>query len=238
MGKRRVLAIREDDRFSEMLRENGYEVVNIPAIRTEPLADLSELDRALANVETYDGLFFTSWAAAEIFAERSPRNDLKAKIYVLGSRSADVLTAAGYMVTTDPQANNADELLDSFGTGEFEGKRLLFIRGERSMRTIPERLGGIATVDEVVVYRTVENNIRANAIPDHIDWICFFSPSGIESFADQVGFDRLNGAKVAAIGTTTAAKAREAGLNVDLVSPASNAEGFAKAIIGSDKEIE
>ena len=69
-------------------------------------------------------------------------------------------------------ANTAEEMLKEFGEKEFAGKRFLFVRGEKSSRTIPDSIGGKADVDEVAVYKTekAESNeaaVRDRQITDH-----------------------------------------------------------------------
>lgn len=234
-----VLVVRENDSFSDSLREAGFRVVNVPASGTEPLLDLAEAQALIADLAAYDGLFFTSRASAEVFVSISDRAAFNGKIYALGERSRAVLEKAGFSVEPNV-ANSAIELIESFGREEFAGKHLLFVRGERSLRTIPDTLGDISTIDEAVVYRTIEHAIDRNDIPynERIDWICFFSPSGVESFAEQTELSRLNGVLAAAIGTTTAKSADEAGFTVGFVSDASNAAEFAKGLIGRIKSIE
>jgi uroporphyrinogen-III synthase len=143
---------------------------------------------------------------------------------------------AGFNVVFREEANTAEDLINSFNAAEFEGKRFLFVRGNRARRTVPKMLGGIAEVDELEVYRTVladidENcfvNVREKLLFGEIDWICFFSPSGVERFVKL--FDASN-MKVAVIGKTTAEAAKEVKLNVQLISPKAMSEDFALSLI-------
>jgi uroporphyrinogen-III synthase len=241
-----ILVIRNDDRFSWLLREGGFDVVNLELIETKPLVNMSELQEKLARLSEYDGIFFTSPVAAEIFVnERNGSNGFHGDVYALGQRARKVLSDAGLSVKTSDAANTADELLASFNDQEFDGKRFLFVRGEKSVRTIPERLNGKATVDEVVVYKTVSANVESATIKDldkrisngEIDRVCFFSPSAVERFKEHFG-DRKDSVKAAAIGTTTAEAAKQAGFDIDFISPRSNAEDFAGGLIEHIKTIE
>lgn len=234
-----VLVVRENDGFSETLREGGCRVLNVPAARTEPLDDLSGARSLIKDLSAYDGLFFTSPAAAEVFVSLADRDEFHGKVYVLGERAKAVLANAGFLVEANA-ANTAQEMIEHFGLDEFTGKRLLFVRGEQSMRTIPDTLGDNAKIDEAVVYRTIENKIDQDDISfgEHVDWICFFSPSGVESFTRQIERSRLNGVLAAAIGTTTAKSAADAGFTVGFVSDTASAAGFAKGLIGRINSIE
>jgi uroporphyrinogen-III synthase len=246
MRRPAILVIRNDDRFSRLLREAGFEVLNLELIRTQPVADLSDLDDKLRRLNEYDGLFFTSPAAAEVFVRGSSgRAGFSGPVYALGDRARRVLESAGLNVVFKDSANTADELISSLEPSDIAGKKFLFVCGDKSMRTIPERLKGRATVDEIIVYETKQVPLKTEEIEDvvgrlkngDIGWVCFFSPSAVERFSevfDENGFH----AKAAAIGETTAQKARDMGFEVEIVSPRSNGEDFARALIGHITNIE
>ena len=241
-----ILVIRKDDRFSSTLREAGFDVVNLELVKTKPLNDLSTLREKLATLSQYDGLFFTSPVAAEIFvSERKGSNGFHGGVYVLGRRAQSVLESSGLDLKSSVHANTAEEMVSEFGEDEFAGKRFLFVRGETSLRTIPELLSGRAIVDEVAVYSTEAleidarkfDKIRSRLSSGDFDIICFFSPSGVERFAELVGVVAGN-VKTAAIGTTTAGAAKQAGFKVDFISLRSNADDFASGLIEHIENIE
>jgi len=238
MSGKRILVIRCDDLFSSILRDAGHQVIELELIQTSVLDDLSELSAKLTS-EKYDGLFFTSPAAAEAFRSiRGELNGFHGKAYVLGKRSREVLDSSGLELRFIEQASTAVEMIDGFGTDEFAGKRFLFVRGERSLKTIPEMLSGIATVDEVVVYSTKAADVDEFSISKvekmlsrgEISWTCLFSPSGVDEFVKRFGAASRN-SNAAAIGTTTADAARKAGLSVGFVSPVADAKTFASALV-------
>jgi uroporphyrinogen-III synthase len=233
-----VLVIRKEDQFSQILREAGLDVINLELIKTQPVADLAALREKLDRLSNYDGLFFTSQASAEVFAgQYGERNDYKGSVYVLGDRARKILESAGLNVVFRDSANTIGELLSSFENSEFDGKTFLFLRGDKSMRTVPDFLNGRASVDEVIVYETkpiqpAESTVAGIAaqIRNHdIAWVCFFSPSGIEQFQKLFGVD--SSIKAAAIGTTTAQKAESYGFSVQFISNRSTAEDFANGLI-------
>src|SRR3954451_5853951 len=180
-----VLVIRHIDNFSALLREAGFEVINLELITTQAIVDLTRLKENLSKLSEYDGLFFTSPVAAEIFVkERNGSNGFHGDVYALGQRSRKVLEKAGLEVKNSDTVNTADEMLESFDTSEFAGKRFLFVCGEKSLRTIPEKLTGFATVDEIAVYSTIAakvdgtflKNLTGRISSAEIDRVCFFSP--------------------------------------------------------------
>ncbi len=236
-----VLVIRKNDRFSALLRDSGFQVLNLELIKTETADDLSDLDAKLVRIDEYDGLFFTSPAAAEIFVERSKALGRKfdGKAYVLGERARKVLENNGFDVVYQDSANGAEELIESFDDAEFTGKTFLFVRGATSLRTIPRLLASKARIDDVVVYRTLElrpdkdvlNLTRARLENNQIDWICFFSPSGIDSFQKLFGSDFGWNLNIAVIGETTAKRAKESQLKPRFISRRASADDFALEFI-------
>jgi uroporphyrinogen-III synthase len=234
-----VLVLRRHDGFSEILEKSGITVINLELIRTEPLDDQAELSTALNGPVRYDGFFVTSSAAAHVLLDRLRELDCEhtGMIYVLGERSRRILQDGGINVEFCQSANTAEELITEFGEAEFAGKRFCFVRGDRSMRTIPHLLKDIAAIDEVIVYRTIESapdlavagSVKAGLDAGEIDWACFFSPSAVDAFEKIFGRRRIPGLKAAVIGETTAERAREIGFDVAFVSPSSNAEAFAES---------
>jgi uroporphyrinogen-III synthase len=232
-----ILVIREDDIFSRSLRAAGVDVTNLSLIRTEPVDNQSALRESIEKIDDYDGLFFTSPSAAEIFtSEFKNAGPYRGKVYAMGSRSKEVLERSGSSVEFDPSISTAEELVGFYGD-ELYGKRFLFVRGDRSMQTVPNLLKNRSQMDEVVVYRTVSlrpseteiNTIRTQLDGGKFEWICFFSPSAIDAFFDLFGDGAAT--KVAVIGQTTAARASEKGLKVAFVSPQSHAVAFANALV-------
>jgi uroporphyrinogen III methyltransferase/synthase len=238
-SERQILVVREFDRFSSRLKEAGFEIINFPAIQTLPSENTNELDERLEKLEKYDGLFFSSPKAAEVFLQRKTKTGFRGKIYALGNRTKLLFENTNFETVFRENANTAEEFINSFDEAEFAGKKFLFLRGDQSLRAIPSLLKSVAEIDEIVVYRTIENaldealidKIRESFRRGEIDWICFFSPSAVESFVKTFGEKTLNEIKIAAIGTTTAKKAAAKNLKVEFVSPKASAEDFAFGLI-------
>lgn len=236
-----VLVARRDDIFSSMLRDAGCEVVNLELIRTEPAEDLKPLDRILDRIEDYDGLFFTSPAAAEVFVERfaTMGRNFRGKIYVVGKTAKTLLENSGFKVVPAANANTAESLISSFDEAEFAGRKLLFVRGTKSLRIILDRLSDKADVDEVIVYETKEvspdesvvRTITERLMKGEVDWICFFSPSGVQAFRRLFASVLFGTTSTAAIGETTAVEARKLNFCVHVVSNRPDAEFFAARLI-------
>jgi uroporphyrinogen-III synthase len=243
----RALVLRPYDRFSEILGQSGIEVVNLELITTEPIDDQAKLIAALAGPIRYDGFFITSPAAAAIVVEclETLGREHTGKIYVLGDRSRRLLEDAGINVEYCEEARTAGELISEFGEAEFAGKRLCFVRGDRSLRSIPTLLQNVAEVDEIVVYKTRESSpdlktleaVRSGLVDGRFDWAFVFSPSAAEAFETIVGPRFIAKMRTAAIGKTTAIRASQLGFDVSFVSSRPDAATFAETFLKQVNEI-
>ena len=243
----RILVGRPEGRFGALLRDAGFDVLHVELVRTRRCSDLSELGRLLPRINEFQGLIFTSPVAAEVFVDAAgSANRFGGSVYTLGERATGILDRAGYRVVHEPEANTAEELVADLGRAEFDGKRLLFIRGDKSLRAVPELLNVLAEVEEVVVYETEDvlipadqrDLIRLGMERGEFHWLCFFSPSAVDSFIRHFGTLGSTGPQTAAIGKTTARAAATNGFRVGFVSERANADNFARGLIGHIKKID
>lgn len=241
MRKPVILAARKFDRFSSLLAESGIEVINFPTIETVRAEDLSDFEEKLAEIEDFDGVFLTSPAAAEVFLDKfnPEKQKFRGRLYVLGKRTDRLLKSKGFATVFFEEANTALEMINSLPVKKLKYKRFLFPQGDKSLRVIPKMLEGIADVEETIVYKTVKpkfdertaEEIAGRINHGEIDFVCFFSPSGLENFLEIFGANVLDKTKIAAIGQTTARRARDFGLTVNFVSEKATAEDFARGLI-------
>lgn len=238
---RTILIVRKFDEFSEILAANDYEIVNFPVIETSALDDLSDFEAILQNIESFDAIFLTSVAASEIFLNklRALKLSFHGKIYVLGKRSYDLLRNEKLNLFFDETVNTTDEMLENISPSELKDKRFLFVRGDKSLRFVPDFLANYGTVVETIVYQTkkIEPEIdKINAIGEklkknEIVCACFFSPSGAEGFLEHFNRQILHQMNIAVIGKTTANFFEKQHLKVDFVSSKATAEDFATELI-------
>lgn len=238
---KKILVIRSFDEFSRILTENNFEVVNLPLIKTKPLDDLSDFEAKLKTADRFDGIFLTSKNAAQVLAQRLDELNIRfaGKVYVLGKRSFEILRSKKLDLVFFEEANNAEEMLAKIPAAELENKKFLFIRGEKSLDTIPNFLRNLATVDESIVYTNEPVLLGLDTISEiyeaigrsEIEVVCFFSPSGAETFLTKFGADILHQTNIATIGKTTADFFERQSIKVDFVSSKSNAENFAIEMI-------
>lgn len=233
-----ILVVREFDEFSLILIEQGFSVINFPTIKIEPVSDLGDLDKSIAEIENFDGIFITSPKAAAVFLERFEGKGFGGNFYVLGKRANDLLKSAGFETFYDENAKSAVELTNLIPKGEFRKKNFLFLRGSRSLPVIPEMLEGIAEVKEVIVYQTVAadldeekfDKIKRKFTEKEIAAVCFLSPSGVEGFLAKFEDFSQDDVKIASIGQTTAKFIEENNLKVDFIAAKPSAKVFAEGL--------
>ena len=239
--KGEILVVRDFDIFSSILSANGFSVINFQAIKNEEITDNSGLKKTTAEIENFDGIFITSPNAAAPFLKNfaKAKKTFQGKIYVLGSRANKLFNAAGIEVIFYETAKNAAELINSIPQRDLQGKKFLYLCGNRSLRIIPEMLGKFAEVRELIVYKTsatkadakIFDKIKEKLDKRKIAVICFFSPSGAKSFIEQFGAEILHQTIIATIGKTTAEYFEQQNLRVNFVSSKAAAEDFAVELI-------
>lgn len=232
-----IFVARKEDEFSRILAANDYEVLNFPLIETKVLDDLSDFEKKLAEIENYDGIFLTSAQSAKILVEnlRKEKIHYVGKIYVFGKRSYEILKDENLDIVFDKNVNTAQEFLEKIVPENLKNKRFLFIRGEKSLRVVPEFLGKFAEVEETIVYETKEIAIDFDKIKElqtrfaqnEITVTCFFSPSQAASFIKWFGTEVLRQNLIATIGKTTAEFFESQNLEVEFVASKVTATDFA-----------
>jgi uroporphyrinogen-III synthase len=230
LDNRTIVVTRDPEQAVSTIAEiekRGGTTVLFPTIRIVPVQDRAEAENAVANINRYDWMVFTSTNTIECFGELSalPASDSPGwKVAAIGDKTAAALKNRGIGVDLVPEVFSAAGLLDAFGGLGVEGKRFLQPCSRIARRELPDGLRELgAFVDQVVVYDTVPNNnldadmIRTGIGRGTIDCLTFFSPSAFVYFADIVGSDTVTllkdrGTPVAVIGPTTARAVRDSGI--------------------------
>ena len=243
---KRVVVTRTRDQASELvnLLENyGAECLEYPTIALEPVASYEVLDRALAEIETYHWLVFTSINAVDYFFKRlfavaKDVRDLKGpKIAAVGRVTAEALAARGIKIDLLPEKFTGDGLADAMIKTGVKGQRVLLPRALKAREVLTESLADAgADVTIAPVYQNVlptssegeelKKDIRKALQDKSVDMVTFTSSSTVKNFvtlldiATPAELQRLmSGVAVAAIGPITAATAAQYGLHID-VQPA------------------
>jgi uroporphyrinogen III methyltransferase/synthase len=223
--------------LSSRLAELGAQVVEIPTIQIERAEDYRPLDAALARLESFDWLIFTSANGVRFFLERldaSARDfrALRARICAIGPATAAALAALHLKVDLMPDEYVAESVLQAFEKIPIEGARILMPRAAVARDLIPielEKRG--ARVQVVEAYRTVP--ARGVTWPEDVrpDWVLFTSSSTVENFVALFGAERLRGVRIGSIGPVTSATARRLGLEVSAEASVHTTHGLVDALV-------
>lgn len=181
----------------------GARVRPFQAISIRPAEDLSALDCALASLEKYDWIIFTSAHAVVFFERRLRERQIPAErlacleICAVGPATAKKASECGIRVSLVPREFVAEGVLRALaervgGAARLAGMRILIPRAKEAREILPDGLTAAgATVDVAVCYETV----RAEADPALVadvrnnppDLIVFTSSSNVAHFASIVG---------------------------------------------------
>ena len=234
LGGKTVVVTRAPDSSAELadrLRARGAAVVLFPTIQIAPPKDAGPLASALADLEGYDWLLFTSpravvavrrlAAAAGIFLD--PLAGLR--VCAVGPTTARAVEdELGRGVDLLPERYVAEGVLEAVDRwGSIAGERILFPAAVVVRDTLPNGLRERgAHIDVVEAYRTIPAGVDAGPLigilrEGAIDVVTFTASSTVERFHDAVG-SSLGGARVAVIGPVTAETARRLGYEVPIVA--------------------
>jgi uroporphyrinogen III methyltransferase/synthase len=244
---RRIVTTRargQADVLTARLHALGADAIEMPTIEIQPAADYGPLDRALAELASYDWLIFTSANGVRFFLERLDRSSvdlraLRAKVCAIGPATRAAVEALHLKVDLMGREYVAEGLLEAFAAHDLAGRRVLLPRAAVARDLVPVELGRRgARVDVVEAYRTVTPE-GAGAQAARIfggarkpDCITFTSSSTVRNFVALAGAEALEGVKVASIGPVTTDTARALGIAVDAEARVFTVDGVVDAVLG------
>lgn len=147
--------------FSQMLMDKGARAIDFPALEIREPVSWEPMDRAIANLSTFDWLILTSPNAVSFFVDRllHQGKDLRAlatlKIAVVGKKTNGFLKQRGLTADFIPPTFVADALIEHFPEDP-TGQNLLFPRVESGGREVlvQEMTAKGAVVTEVAAYES------------------------------------------------------------------------------------
>jgi uroporphyrinogen III methyltransferase/synthase len=246
LGRRVVVtrATAQAGTLSDRLRELGAVVLELPATRIEPL-DLSPLSAALAQLDQYDQVIFSSQNAVRIVwdtlrrAGRDARAFAGLTVTAVGPATADALLEHGIAVDVVPERFVGEAVLDVLTRrGGVRDARILYPAAERARDVLPDGLRAAgAVVDVMPIYRSVVDGRGAAAVRDAItagtaDLVTFTSASGVRGYVEVVGSDVVRLVPAASIGPITTEAARLAGIQVVAEAAESTIASLVDAVVG------
>ncbi len=224
-GKRILLTRPEGraDELSRLLRDEGAEIIHLPAIKFETLHG------ALNNFDLgcYDFIAFTSVTGVRAFfellreTERDIREILNAKIAAIGSATANELKNFGLRVDIMPDIYDGKHLAEKLNG------RVLLLRALDVSSEIDEILTARSiSFNTVHVYKT--SYVKFD-VPDFIDAIIFTSSSTVKSFA--MNTNGYRDIQVICIGEKTALQARLSGFKNVVISKRADITSIYEAVL-------
>jgi len=225
---RRVVITRPREQAASLaaaVRALGGEPIIAPAIAIVKPTSWAPLDAALTRIDSYAWLIVTSAHAARAVCERAETLGVTdrltgVRLAAVGTATAAALGGAQPSRVLVGNEYHAQALADEIP--DVAGHRILFPRGDRASKVLPERLRARgASIHDPVAYRTIPGEglslVLGEILADRCDALVLSSPSTVEfvgaALADR-GLKLTQRARPAlfCIGPVTAQAVRQLGV--------------------------
>lgn len=229
----KVLVTRPRELVSTMarkLREQGAEVLELPAIATVKMKDNERLRQALEKIEQYTWVAFTSPTGVRIFMEELAETgtDIRKlaglKIAAIGEGTKKALRERGLVADLMPEVYDGASLGEALVGVCTAEDFILLPRAKAGSREILEKLEGVK-VDDVPTYETFSEKqdfIDESALfgPGGVDCAVFTSASTVRGFAEAAPDLDFGQVTAACIGKQTKAAADALGMRTYMADQA------------------
>ena len=232
--------------FAECLESYGAEVIQFPTIETRPIPNNAMLDKAIAQLATYNWVIFTSVNAVEYFYRRLRENDRDvrsykdARICAVGQKTAVALDRIGIRTDYVPSRHCSSVLAAELQV--VEGQKILLPCASIAAGDLPNDLRDRgAIVHAIPIYETVKagaegrETLEADLHNGRIDMVTFTSSSTVTNFLEMFDLHLpaalINHVDIAVIGPSTAATAKAHSLTVDVVAKQASVASLSEEIV-------
>jgi len=243
------------------LRNLGAEVVELPAIRTEPRLESDEVRGAIERIGEYALICLTSPNAVHLLFDALSAADLDARalggtpkqqqvgetgsggsghvrtgttIAAIGPGTARALGEHGIKANIVPERFVAEALVEAVAQIEVEGRKVLIARAAEARDVLPDALRERgAKVDVVALYETVREEPAPETIEaaQGADYVTFTSSSTVRNLTEALGDRFPKEARIVSIGPVTSEAARDAGLEIDVEAERHDIDGLVDALL-------
>lgn len=218
--------------FAELLRAKGAGVIEYPVIEIAEPESWDPVDAAIARLDLYHWLVFTSANAVRMFLARAGGKAFGGKVAVVGPATRAAVEELGHPAAVMAREFIGEGIVEALAREGVDGQRILLPRAAVARDVVPDGLRGLgAQVDVVEVYRNVLPR-HAAPWPDAADWATFTSASTVKNLLALVDRERLAGVRMASIGPQTSEALRKHGLPVTVEASEATMEALAEAMEG------
>jgi uroporphyrinogen III methyltransferase/synthase len=247
---KRVVVTRTREQASDLVRALtglGAACLECPTIQIAPPDDAGPLDRALADLERFDWIVFTSVNGVSRFFERlfGSGRDVRAmghlRTAAIGPATAERLKSFGLVSDLVPEHYRAEAVIAAFRGQDIGGRSILLPRAQEARLVLPEELAAMgAIVRDVAAYKTEPAAGERQALIERlearsVDLITFTSSSTVKNFKALLPEARFGeliaGTAAACIGPVTADTARRLGFDVRIEAETYTIPGLCEAIL-------
>jgi len=250
LAGQRVVVTRAQDQAGQLaqpLAERGAEVLEVPVIRLEPPTQKEPLVEAIAGLNSYDWLIFTSANGVTAFFDYFFKafDDMRdlggARLAAVGPSTAAQLRQLHLKVDVMPREYVAAQIANALASFmSIENLRILLLRAEAANPELPKLLEDKgAIVDDIACYKTVpetedRNGAAARMLEGGADWITFTSGSTVENFHARFDLPKLMRQfprlRLATIGPETTKALAAIGVKPAVEANPHTIEGLVKAL--------
>ncbi|MCI8342296.1 MAG: hydroxymethylbilane synthase [Firmicutes bacterium] len=215
-------------KLSSLLWQEGAKTYDACTMSVCETKNSSKLEKALANINEYSCIAFTSSNAVKTFFKtmRDSGKDIRSlgniTFAAIGAGTAATLREHGITADIVPEEYTSRCLGKIIGEKFSQNEKILI---PRAANASPELTKQLKNYEEIEIY-TLEHSKSVDVTK--ADFITFASAKGVETFFEN---QSLNGAKAIAIGPVTANALREKGVENMAVAENCTAESIVKKII-------
>jgi len=236
----------QGEALAKVLAGLGAMPLVLPLVEFGEPENFGPLDAAIAQLDQFDWIIFTSSQAVRAFVARS--KDLgaspnpvgsKLRIAAVGPVSAEAVRQAGLSVEYVARTHSGVGLANELGE-RLRGRGVLLPRSDRANPDLPAALKTHGPqLTEVVAYRTlqpgeVDRQKLGRISAGEADALLFFSPSAVQNFAELVGVDHFlrlqNGLAITAVGPVTAEALRHLKIERIVVAADTTSDAVIRAL--------
>ncbi len=237
----------QSDEFIELIESRGGKAIVFPTIKIADPDDWQECDRALEDLNSFDGIIFTSRNSVEKFIARMKIKNVALSalcsmlFFAVGEKTKSILEKHKLKTNAIPEIFTAEYLAETIKTFSVQNKKFLFPRGNLGRDVLIDKLTEFgAEVKPVTVYKTVKaipenlHSIEKELLERKIEFVTFTSPSTVKNFFILFSEDTIKQfikqTNFAVIGEVTAEALRKFGIEPAVTAQPSTIEGMVEGI--------